>query len=156
MSDVKTELNRMLATASAPPAPSTITDGPIPPIPPVPAPVPSLIKVTSVEEFNRYLANASGPIAVLWTQTDCDFCVDDKKALEELAAKCPGNLTALEVSTDSDELNDLAEKWDVDGTPTLLYAKTVATMTPDDSEEVDAKGLRRRLKCVLPRKGSKK
>ena len=149
MTDIKTELDKMLVAASAPQAPAVSANAPIP------APPLGLTRINSKAEFEKALATAPGPIAVLWTQSDCDFCVDDKKALEELAAKCPCNLTALEVNTDSDELNDLAEQWDVDGTPTLLFAKSSKSMTPDDSEEVDPKGLRRRLKCALPKRGRK-
>lgn len=130
------------------PSPKTLTPAPAQP------PPAGVTRITSRAEFDRAVVAAPGPVAVLFVQEGCDYCDADKKALEGLAQSCPEALTALEVDTSSnDDLDELADEWGVDGTPTLMFAKKASRMTPDDAEEVGVQQLRRRLKCArTPRK----
>lgn len=161
MSDLKTELDKLLAAASAPPAPGPVFTGttnetlvPTPlPAPPQADPV---RKVTSKAEFDDAVAKATGPVAVLFTQADCGYCEDDQKKLADIAAKCPGQLTALEVDGGlNDELDKLADDFDVEGTPTILFAEKSSNMTPKKAREVEAEQLQRKLKCARTPRGKK-
>lgn len=144
--DIKTELDKLLAAASAPTAP--VTTPTAQPAPPIADPV---RRVTSKAEFDDALAKAPGPVAVLFTQTGCGYCEDDKKSLAELAAKCgTAGVTALEVEANPDdgELDKLATSFKVEGTPTILFAETAAKMTPRSAREVEVEQLKRKLKCA--------
>ena len=152
MNDIKSELDKLLAAASAPTAPAVQTTST-----PAPPQADSVRKVTSKAEFDEAIANAKGPVAVLFTQADCGYCEDDQKKLAEIAAKCPGQLTALEVDGSlNDELDKLSDDFDVEGTPTLLYAEKSSGMTPAKAREVEAEQLQRKLKCARTPRGSRR
>ena len=151
MSTIKEQLDAMLKMSTAPQSAPEATVAPAAPAPAAPAP--GLKAISSRAEFEQAIANAKGPVAVLFTQSDCGFCEDDQKGLSELAAKCGGSFTALEVNvSQSDELDKLGDEWDVSGTPTLLYADKAAKMNPDDATEYEVKQLRRKLKCARVKK----
>lgn len=114
---------------------------------------PRVIEIKTEEELKTALAGAAGPVALEFTQKDCEFCDEEKPKVEKLAAKC-GNLTVLRV--DVDDLPDLADAYlgEEGGTPTLFYAKTSAELQPGKATELeDSTELRRKIKCArTPRK----
>ena len=157
MTDLKTELDKLLAAASAPNAP--VVENPpssLMPVSPMPAPPVMLRSITTKAEFDLALANAPGPVAVLFTQEGCDYCEDDKKELMAMAEKCAGSLTALEVDLSAADapLDELADTFKVNGTPTLLFAEKGETVAAGGAKEVDTAQLKRKLKCARPSRSS--
>lgn len=113
-----------------------------------PAPVQTPTRVfdaQSVDHFNALLKGARGAVLVDFTQEGCEACEGELPILEKLAGSCD-DVTVIHV--DSTKLPDIADKFKVEGTPTLLYAKSGKAMTPRKAEEVEPDDeLRRKLKC---------
>lgn len=107
-----------------------------------------VVTVTGVSQFEELLKDAPGPVLVDFTQKDCPACEGEGEKLERLA-KCE-NVTVLSVE-DTPETSALFDRYNVEGTPTLLYAEVAAKMTPDAAKEVepDDKKLLRKLKCAV-------
>lgn len=104
-----------------------------------------VVEVTNEEEFNRTLNTAQGPVLVDFTQDDCPACEGEGEKLQSLA-ECQ-NVTVMHVK-DSEQTDALFEKFGVEGTPTLLYAKNANEFTPEKAKEVEPdEKLRRKLKC---------
>lgn len=129
----------------------TTTVTPVAPVAPVPSTLPPLstpapITITSEAQFAEALQKAPGAVLVDFSSKDCGYCDEEAPRLQKIAAEC-ATVTVLKV--DVDQLPALADRFNVDGTPTLMYAKTGAGMTPDDAEELaDARAARKRLKCA--------
>lgn len=105
-----------------------------------------VVEVTNEQGFNEVLRTAPGPVLVDFTQDDCPACEGEGEKLESLA-QC-ANVTVVHVK-DSTDTDALFEKFGVEGTPTLLYAKTSNEMTPEKAKEVEPdEKLRRKLKCA--------
>lgn len=107
---------------------------------------PHVTTVTTEEQFNAALKAAPGPVLVDFSMEGCGACEEEAPKVEKLATQCDG-VTVLKV--DVDLLSDLADKFKVEGTPTLMYAGSGADMTPEKAEEMqDVSAARRRIKCA--------
>ena len=104
----------------------------------------AVIDITSEEQFEQLRTAATGPMLVDFTSLDCGYCEEDKPKVDALAERCVGT-TVLRVNCEA--VPSLADRFNVDGTPTLLYAKTGALMVPGKAKEVDPAGAARKLKC---------
>lgn len=150
MPDLKTQLDAMLKAASAPSGPAVVSTE-AKPAPPVPTDVervepsgPTVIHTKA--EFIAALVAAPGPVAVEFVMQDCEYCEESKQEMAAMLAACPGALTALRV--DVDEVADVADEFDVDGTPTVLFAKDAKHFTPKGAKELEPDQIRRKLKCA--------
>ena len=139
--DIKTQLDAMLKAASAPSAPAV--KGNATPMPPPPS---RPVTIHTKAEFEAALAAAKGPVAVEFVMQDCEFCEESKQEMDAITVACPGALTALRV--DVDEVPEVADDFDVEGTPTLLFARSGAGFTPKKAKELEPEQLRRKLKCA--------
>jgi thiol-disulfide isomerase/thioredoxin len=112
----------------------------------------SVKTVNSVEEYEAAMREAKGPVIVDFVAQDCGWCDESKPHVDKLAKGC--DVTVLRV--DVDAVGALADKFDVSGTPTTLYAPTAADMQPGKAEEVDPedKSFRAKLKCARTKGGS--
>lgn len=110
------------------------------------APAPAPITVTTEAEFQAALSKAPGQVLVDFSMEGCGACEDEAPKVQKLVEQC-NNVTVIKV--DVDQLSALADKFKVEGTPTLMYAATGADMTPEKAEEMaDASAARRRIKCA--------
>lgn len=108
-------------------------------------------QVKSAAEFEAALKSAPGSVLVDFISKGCGACEEELPALEKLAAeKCAGDCTIL-VAEESQVGGELLDKFEVEGTPTLFYAKAAQDVLDaklDALEEVDVPTARRRLKCA--------
>lgn len=120
----------------------------------VPAPAKAVVNITSTEQFDAALKAAKGAVLVDFVAKDCGHCDDAKPHVDKLAQGC--DVTVLRV--DIDDVEALADKFDVMGTPTTLFAKSGAEMVPGKVEEVDPEDekLKKRFKCARTPKGGAK
>lgn len=106
-----------------------------------------LIEVQTRAEFDAALAAATGPVVVDFVAADCGACEEEKPALAKLASECA---TATILLVDEAKVGaELADAYDVSGTPTLLYADSADDFKAKKVQELepDSALLRRKLKC---------
>ncbi len=105
------------------------------------------IDINSEAEFEAAVANAPGEVLVDFVSNDCGVCAEDKPKIEALAQGC--DVTVVRV--DADRFSKLADKFNVEQVPTLLYAKTAAGMTPKKATDVEPEDVIKKLKCARPK-----
>lgn len=110
--------------------------------------------ITSKAEFDAALREAKGPTLVDFTMEGCGACEEVGPEVDKLVTRCPGT-TVLRV--DVDKVEEVADQFEVEGTPTLLFAKSGAAMAAgkyDDCGEPDSavKVAMRKLKCARVKK----
>lgn len=112
--------------------------------------------VKTKEEFDKLLANATGPVLIDFIQPECGHCVDETPAFEKLRDDCKDTSAVIaRVNVEDGFGAELAEKLEVDGTPTALFAKSPSDFLAGKVEEVDdlsSSKARRVMKCALPAK----
>ncbi len=107
--------------------------------------------VNSKEEYEAALSNAKGPVLVDFIQNGCGHCVEETPVFERLLADCNGTpATIMRIEVTAPWASELADKLDVEGTPTALLAKTADDLRAGNTREVDlnSKALRGALKCA--------
>jgi len=112
--------------------------------------------VKTKEEFDALLAKATGPVLVDFIQPDCGHCVDETPAFEKLQADCKDTTAVIaRVDVTAGFGEELAEKLDVDGTPTALWAASPKDFLDGKTRELadlNSSEARRRMKCVITKK----
>lgn len=102
------------------------------------------------EEFERLVKDTKGALVVDFTSEGCGACKPE--TLNELAASCDTTtVVRVDLSGAPDDWqNELADKFEVEGTPTTLLAERASEFTPDKVEEIDPtkKSTLTRIKCV--------
>jgi thiol-disulfide isomerase/thioredoxin len=118
----------------------------------MPRQVPPVLNVKSAAELEAAVKASAGPIVVDFVQEGCGAC--DEATLDELATGCAGKATFIRADVTKGDLDTIAEKFNVEGTPTTLFAKSSKDWAPSRAQEVDASdpALKRKLKCALPQK----
>lgn len=107
-------------------------------------PTSRVIDIQDDAQFNEVLSKATGPVVVDFVQQGCDACEADEPELEKLS-HCE-NVTVLRV--DLDKTPETEEKFDVGGTPTMMFAKTGEEFLKGKAKEVEpGPKLNRKLKC---------
>lgn len=108
--------------------------------------------VTSKEEFDRLMAEAKGPVVVDFIQDGCGHCDEETPAFKKLVEDCKGSpATIMRVEVTDGFGAELADKLDVQGTPTALYAKSAEDFLKGATQEVsdlESAAVRRKLKCA--------
>ena len=101
-------------------------------------------------EFDALLKGTKGALVVDFTSEGCGAC--DPKVLAKLADDCETTtVVRVDLSGAPDDWqNTLADKFDVQGTPTTLLAEKAEAFTPDRVEEIDPTdaATRKRIKCA--------
>lgn len=111
--------------------------------------------VNSKDEFDKLMSNSKGPVVVDFLMNGCEPCLDSSEKLGALSTDCSGHpVTIASVDVEAPWVAEMADKLNVAGTPTALYAPTFGAFLAGDVEEVDpgSKALRSKLKCALPGK----
>lgn len=106
--------------------------------------------VNSKAEFDSALASARGPVLVDFIQDGCGHCEEETPVFQKLLADCAGApATIMRVEVTADWASELADKLDVQGTPTALLASNANDFLAGRTKEVDlnSKALRGKLKC---------
>ena len=80
------------------------------------------------------LKNAPGPIVIDFVSKSCDACEADEPDLKKLAKSC-ADVTVVKIDVDAASV--LADKWGVQGTPSLFIAQSAAEARPGAAKEVD-------------------
>lgn len=105
-----------------------------------------VVVVKNQEELTAALAATTGAVALEFIAKDCEHCDDEKPEVDALVQKC-GGLTVLRI--DVDDMPKLADEYELEGTPTIYYAKKAADLTPEKAKELDdSSALKRRMKCA--------
>jgi thiol-disulfide isomerase/thioredoxin len=140
------------ADTSVRPAPPDILSHPASTPLDMPRQVPPVLNVKSAAELEAAVKASAGPIVVDFVQEGCGAC--DEATLDELATGCAGKATFIRADVTKGDLDTIAEKFNVEGTPTTLFAKSSKDWAPSRAQEVDASdpALKRKLKCALPQK----
>ena len=100
--------------------------------------------VTSEEELAKVAETTPGPIVLEFVADWCDSCKAEQPEIEKLAAA--GCVTVVQV--DVDKAPALADKWKVEGMPTLFSAKTGSALTPESAKELSsAAAAFKKFKC---------
>lgn len=109
------------------------------------------LEASSVAEFEKLVGEAKGPVVLDLVTEGCGFCEEAKPVVDKLAKGC--DVTVIRV--DGEKVPELAERFNVEGFPTTLFAQTPAELTPGKAEEVDPTdaSFKRRLKCARTKKG---
>jgi hypothetical protein len=102
------------------------------------------------EEFDALLSGTKGAVVVDFTSEGCGAC--DPKVLAKLAEDCETTtVVRVDLSGAPDDWqNALADKFDVQGTPTTLLAERASQFAPGKVEEIDPTdaATRKRIKCA--------
>jgi len=106
--------------------------------------------VATKAEFEQALKDAPGNVLVDFTMEGCGACEEVGPEVDKLVTKCPGTTV---VRVDVDHLAEVADDYEVEGTPTLLFAKSGSAMLAgkyDDCGDPDSavKVAMRKLKCA--------
>lgn len=112
--------------------------------------------ITSKEQFDKLMAEAKGPVVIDFMQQGCGPCAEAEPELKGLMKDCEGRpVTIGSVDVGADWVADIADKLDVAGTPTALFAPTAKDFLDGKVQEVEpgSKAVRSKLKCALPAKG---
>jgi thiol-disulfide isomerase/thioredoxin len=109
--------------------------------------------VKTKEEFDKLLAEAKGPVLVDFIQPTCQPCIDETENFNKLAASCKdGSAKVMRIDVTEGFGAELAEKLDVEGTPTALIADSSSDFLAGKTREVHdltAPATKRKLKCAL-------
>lgn len=111
--------------------------------------------ISSASELEAALKTVTGPVVVDFVQEGCGAC--SPAELEELANRCaqtPAAFFRVDVTKDT-SLEKLAQDFEVEGTPTTMFAKSAKAWASGAAEEIDpaSPAAARKLKCALPKKG---
>lgn len=102
--------------------------------------------VKTMEEFVKVAGAAEGQVLIDFHAPGCGPCEDQAPEVVKLAEGCP---SATVIRVNVEEASDLADAFNVDGTPTLLVAATGAEATPGAAKEVgDVAEARKKMKCA--------
>ncbi len=106
--------------------------------------------ITSKEDFDAFLKAAKGPVVVDFMMNGCGACDDSQPDFEKLQADCKGTPASIaRIDVNAEWAAPLADKLNVGGTPTALFAESAEAFSAGEVEEVDpsSKKVRTRLKC---------
>lgn len=112
--------------------------------------------ITSKEQFDKLLAESKGPVVIDFMQQGCGPCAEAEPELKELMKDCEGKpVTIGSVDVEAPWVAELADKLDVAGTPTALFAPSAQDFLAGKVQEVEpsSKAVRQKLKCALPKGG---
>lgn len=111
-----------------------------------------IVTVKTEADFKTALAGAKGQVALEFVMKDCSYCDEEKPKVEAIAEACEG-LTVIRA--DVEDLPELADAFQCEGTPTIYFAKKPEDLTPSKSKELDdSSALARRIKCARPIRGA--
>ena len=96
-----------------------------------------IINIANEAELAAALKEANGAVVLDFYATGCEACEADEGDLKKLAKSCAG-VTVVKI--DVDKASAMADRWQVQGTPSIFVAQSAVDAVPGVAKEVDWAG----------------